>query len=153
MRALANNDVKVLMEGGHFSDFNSGSYYRCRMTGKDFILIDENKRGYKCSKEDFYNDFSLVIGEYEVNDTYEYLDVEGNSVSPDDERRIIPFATPIIDICKSKITIDVIQRNGNIYVRAPKLELSDDKVYDSITASFNEHLLVIDKNGSECFEW
>lgn len=61
MKARAKRDVKILMEDGRFSDFREGNEYRClqRQDGS-MVLMDEQKCGFSCTKEEFDNDFEIT---------------------------------------------------------------------------------------------
>lgn len=63
MKAIAKNDVKVLMEDGRYSNFIKGSEYRCMLRGEGVILIDEDKMGFSTDMNTFEEDFKLVLGE------------------------------------------------------------------------------------------
>lgn len=60
MKAIAKNDVRVLMEDGRYSNFTKGKEYRCMLRGEGAILIDEDKMGYSTYMEHFEEDFELV---------------------------------------------------------------------------------------------
>lgn len=60
MKALAKEDIKVLMEDGHFSDFRKGNVYKFIFRNdNEVILMDENKTGYICNRKEFDNDFEI----------------------------------------------------------------------------------------------
>ena len=60
MKALAKNDVRVLMEDGRFSNFIKGNNYRFLFRNdNEVVLIDENKTGYQCSRQEFDEDFEI----------------------------------------------------------------------------------------------
>ena len=62
MKAIAKNDVKVLMEDGRYSNFIKGNEYRCMLRGEGVILIDEDKMGFSTDMNTFEEDFKLVLG-------------------------------------------------------------------------------------------
>ena len=60
MKALAKNDVKVLMEDGRFSDFRKGNEYKFVFRNDDqVVLMDENRTGYICDRKEFKEDFEI----------------------------------------------------------------------------------------------
>lgn len=63
MKAIAKNDVRVLMEDGRFSKFIEGNIYRCMLRGDGVVLIDENKTGFTCDMDSFKSDFILLNDE------------------------------------------------------------------------------------------
>ena len=60
MLAKAKRDVRVLMEAGHFSDFRKGREYRFIFRNdNEVVLMDENKLGYICNRNEFDEDFEI----------------------------------------------------------------------------------------------
>lgn len=59
-KAVAKRDIKILMEGGRFSNFIKGHSYRCMIKGNDVFLTDEDKYGYHTDLSDFHEDFEVV---------------------------------------------------------------------------------------------
>lgn len=60
MKAIAKNDVRVLMEDGRYSNFIKGNEYRCMLKGGGAVLIDEDKMGYSTDMETFEEDFEII---------------------------------------------------------------------------------------------
>ena len=60
MKAKAKRDVKVLMEDDRFSDFRKGNMYLCMERVDGFVLMDEQRCGFICSKEEFAENFELI---------------------------------------------------------------------------------------------
>lgn len=48
------------MEDGRFSSFLKGHEYRMMYRGDDVILVDEDKCGYICDKNQFAEDFEQL---------------------------------------------------------------------------------------------
>lgn len=69
----------------------------------------------------------------------------------------IPDWAPVVycdfvqDKGKFLVRIDAYQRNGHVYARWEKEDIADEKAYESKTAPFNIHLLLIDANGIESY--
>ncbi len=61
MLARAKKDINILMEDGHFSDFKEGLQYRFIFRNdNEVVLMDGNKMGFICSREEFNEDFEII---------------------------------------------------------------------------------------------
>ena len=91
-----------------------------------------------------------------VKDLNKLFYIVDNEIKPI-ELENIPDWAPVIscdfveDKGKFLVRIDAYQRNGHIYARWEKEDLAGLKAYESKTAPFNIHLLIIDTDGNEEF--
>lgn len=57
--AKAKEDIKILMKDNRFSNFVKGNSYRWLIKGDLFYLIDEDRKGFCCTEEEFCTYFDV----------------------------------------------------------------------------------------------
>lgn len=85
------------------------------------------------------------------------VDKENKEIEVEDIDSSIYDYTPVLNVehlfagTIYKVTLDAFQRDGHVYCKRNEIGL--DRIYESKTAGFLTHLLVIDKDGQEELCW
>ena len=84
--------------------------------------------------------------------------MEDNKIPNNLDEERLPRWTPVESVIEAngneitKVVLDCYERDGHIYSRFKSKDLKDEKVYESFTAPFPIHLLIIGKD-YEDFCW
>lgn len=100
---------------------------------------------------------SDLMNEFDINKCILY-DMEDNIIPSDSNEKRLPRWTPIISISDKdkdgirKVVLDCYEREGDIYSRWELEDYKKEKAYESLTAPFDRHMLLINEE-DEDFYW